>query len=259
VVPTRRLADSAAITGGFMSADNTVLETRLLAGPQENSVIEGLSTAEVRWILPGQVDAALVEWFRRFPAGLDACEDAYLIHPLLRRLSVKIRGGRMLEVKLCNGSPGILDTASGARGRIESWQKWSFPIGLLGPDDAGPPGWTAVYKRRWSKRFQLVSGGLMEESACVVDLTEVQSGRETWWSLGFEATGPATLLRSTLQGTAAVMFNETPPGDVELDMSHCQSYAEWLSRCRVPLDDGEKRPSGWSIGLAPVCISPVTG
>ena len=28
-------------------------------GPPGNSVIEGLSTAEVRWILPGQLDAAV--------------------------------------------------------------------------------------------------------------------------------------------------------------------------------------------------------
>jgi hypothetical protein len=51
--------------------------------------------------------------------------------------------------------------------------------------------------------------------------------------LGFEATGPADLLRNTLEGTAALMFAQAPPGDAELDMGHCQSYAEWLSRHRV--------------------------
>jgi hypothetical protein len=63
-----------------------------------------------------------------------------------------------------------------------------------------------------------------------VELTEVRSDGETWWSLGFEATGPADSLRSTLEGAAALMFAQAPPGDVELDMSHCQSYIEWLSR-----------------------------
>jgi hypothetical protein len=37
--------------------------------------------------------------------------------------------------------------------------------------------------------------------------------------VGFEATGPADLLRSTLQGTAALVFARALPADVELDMS----------------------------------------
>jgi hypothetical protein len=57
---------------------------------------------------------------------------------------------------------------------------------------------------------------------------------ETWWSLGFEATGPADLLRSTLQRTAALVFAQALPADVEFDMSHCQSYADWLSRRGSP-------------------------
>ena len=56
---------------------------------------------------------------------------------------------------------------------------------------------------------------------------------ETWWSLGFEATGPSASLSNTLQGTAALMFTVTPPGDVELDMSHSHSYANWLSQHRA--------------------------
>jgi hypothetical protein len=211
----------------------------------ENSVGEASDTTEVRWILPGQLDAAIAGWFGRFPGGIDSREDAYLIHPVLRGLSVKIRAGRAFEVKLCHGSPGILDTAGRARGRIESWRKWSFPVGLLDPEGAGPPGWTMVHKRRRIVRFQLVSGRLtadvptqVTESGCVVDLTEVRSGGENWWSLGFEATGPAALLRSSLRGTAALMFAESPPGGVELGMSYSRSYADWLSRRRVPPSSG---------------------
>lgn len=205
--------------------------------PLRPSVIGGLNTIEVRWILPGPLDAAVARWFGRFPAGLDSRGDAYLIHPVLRGLAVKIRAGQRLEVKQYHGSQGILDAAGRARGRIESWRKWSFPFGPPGPDDAGPPGWAVVHKRRRMSRFRLVDGQLMADAAeratgpeCGVELTEVRSGGENWWSLGFEATGPADLLRSTLEGTAALMFAQAPPGDVELDMSHCQSYAEWLSR-----------------------------
>jgi hypothetical protein len=75
-----------------MSADTTVLEMAVKvaapkqATPQGNSVLEGLSSAGVRWILPGQLDAALAGWFGRFPAGMDSREDAYLTRPLLRGL-----------------------------------------------------------------------------------------------------------------------------------------------------------------------------
>jgi hypothetical protein len=215
--------------------------TTLPTGPPGNSVIEGLSTVEVRWILPGQLDAAIAGWFRRFPAWTESREDAYLIHPVLSGLSVKIRAGRALEVKVCHGCPGILDAAGRARGRLESWRKWSFPFGPLGPYDAGPSSWAVVHKRRRISQFRLASGritagipGRATEPSCAVELTEVSSGSETWWSLGFEATGPADLLRSMLQGTAALVFAQALPADVEFGMSHCQSYVEWLSRRDSP-------------------------
>lgn len=219
-----------------------------LGGPQGKPVIEGLGTLEVRWILPGQVDPAVVSWFGRFPAGMDSREDAYLADPVLRGLSVKIRAGQALEVKQFHGSPGILE-AGRVRGRLESWRKWSFPSGPLGPGEAGPPGWTVVHKRRRMSRFRLTGGRLTADVAeratgpeCGVELTEVRSGGETWWSLGLEATGPAELLRGTLEGTAALMFAHAPSGDVELDLSHCQSYTEWLSRHRMPRSKGNGRP-----------------
>jgi len=209
-------------------------------GPPGPSAIGGLSTIEVRWILPGQSNAAIASWFGRFPAWLDSREDAYLLHPVLRGLAVKIRAGQVLEVKEYHGSLGILDAAGRARGRLEFWRRWSFPFGPLGPGEAGPGGWAAVRKRRRMSRFRLVDGRLMADAGeramgpeCGVELTEICSGGETWWSLGFEATGPADLLRSTLEGTVTLMFAQPPPGDAELDLSHCQSYAEWLSRHRV--------------------------
>jgi hypothetical protein len=215
--------------------------TTPLAGPPGNSVIGGRSTVEVRWILPSQLDAVIAEWFRRFPAETETREDAYLIRPVLRGLSVKIRAGRALEVKVFHGCPGILEAAGRARGRLESWRKWSFPFGPPGPYRAGPSTWAVVHKTRRISRFRLAGGRIMAgipgratEAACAVELTEVSSGSEAWWSLGFEATGPADLLHSTLQGTAALVFAQALPADAEFDMSHCQSYADWLSRRDSP-------------------------
>jgi hypothetical protein len=54
---------------------------------------------EVRWIFPGQLETAVARWFGRFPAWTESREDAYLLDPQLRGLSVKVRGGGALEVK----------------------------------------------------------------------------------------------------------------------------------------------------------------
>ena len=63
----------------------------------------------------------MARWFERFPAETQSREDTYLLDPPLRGLSVKVRGGAALEVKVYRGSPGILDLPGRARGCMESW------------------------------------------------------------------------------------------------------------------------------------------
>ena len=133
------------------------------------------------------------------------------------------------------GSPGILEVAGRARGRRESWQKWSFPCGLLSHGGAAPAGWVPVHKR--ISRFSLAAGqvrarvpGPGAERGCMVELTEVHRHGEAWWTLGFEATGPASLLRRELEATATLVLAEALPDGMELDTDHSQSYAEWLGR-----------------------------
>ena len=141
-------------------------------------VTEGVGSLEVRWIFPGQIETAVAEWFGRFPAETQSREDIYLVAPQLRQLSVKIRGGVALEVKVYRGSPGILDLPGRARGRMQSWQKWSFPFSPLGQDSGdlaagdryakagesagsqwragrsrpGPRGWIMGRGARWNSR-----------------------------------------------------------------------------------------------------------
>src|SRR5690242_9933436 len=119
----------------------------MTAAQAENPVPEGARSLEVRWIFPGQPGAAVTGWFGRFPAEVESREDAYLVNPRLGGLSVKIRGGGALEVKVYRGSPGMLEVAGRARGRMESWQKWSFPCGPLSQGSAAPAGWVPVHKR----------------------------------------------------------------------------------------------------------------
>ena len=207
----------------------------MTAAQPESPVAEGVRSLEVRWIFPGQLVTAAVEWFARFPAEMESREDIYLLYPHLRGLSVKVRGAGALEVKVYHGSPGILDVAGRARGHLESWQKWSFPFEPLGQGSGDPGGWRPVSKARRISRFSPATGPMLaqvpgqgEEAGCAVELTDVRTGGEAWWSLGFEATGPAGLLRGELEATAALVFAETLPGGVEPGTDDSRSYAEWL-------------------------------
>ena len=56
-------------------------------------------------------------WFGRFPATVESREDTYPLDPQLPGLSVKVRGGGALEVKVYGGGPGILEVG-GPRQRI---------------------------------------------------------------------------------------------------------------------------------------------
>ena len=176
----------------------------------ESPVTEAVRSLEVRWIFPGQLQDAVAEWFRRFPAGTESREDTYLLDPPLPGLSVKIRGGGALEVKAYRGSPGILQVAGRARGFMEAWQKWSFPFSPLSHDASDPAGWRRVRKRRRISGFCSASRQIVADVAgpgqkpdCEVELTEVHTCGQDWWTLGFEATGPASLLRGELEATAA--------------------------------------------------------
>jgi len=73
------------------------------------------------------------------------------------------------------------------------------------------------------------AAGLGQQPRCEVELTEVQALGRHWWTPGFEATGPADLLRSELQATAALVFAHALPGGVQPGLDESSSYAQWLS------------------------------
>ena len=209
----------------------------MTAEPPKSPVTGAVRSLEVRWIFPGQLEAAVAGWFGRFPAGTESREDTYLLDPPLPGLSVKIRGGVALEVKAYRGSPGILQVAGRACGLMEAWQKWSFPFSPLSQDGGDQAGWRPVRKRRRTSRFSSASRQIVASAAgpgqqprCEVELTEVRTGGQDWWTLGFEATGPADLLRSELQATAALVFAQALPGGVEPGPDESRSYARWLSQ-----------------------------
>ena len=198
---------------------------------------KGVRSLEVRWIFRGELAGVVAGWFARFPAETTVLEDAYLLDPHLPGLSVKVREGRALEVKVYHGSPGLLEVAGRARGRLQSWQKWSFPHGPAGLGGCGSAGWRTVSKRRRISRFSLAGGPaktsdrrLHEGSGCAVELTDVHADGEAWWTLGFEATGHPDVLRSELEAAAALVFAMALPGGLELGLHDSRSYAQWLLR-----------------------------
>lgn len=219
-----------------MSTQTGQRRLTMTAAQPDGPVAGGTRTLEVRWIFPGKLDTAVAGWFGPFTTATESRDDAYLLRHL-PGLSVKIRGGRALEVKLYQGSPGVLDVPGRARGRLESWQKWSFPSGWPSDRSAEAAGWRTVHKTRRIGWFSLASEpalagipGLGEQPGCAVELTEVITQGEPWWTLGFEATGPADMSRDELQATAAFVFGQALPGGVELGMNDSRSYAEWLRR-----------------------------
>jgi hypothetical protein len=146
---------------------------------------------------------------------------------------VKVRGGRALGVKMYGGSPGLLEVAGQARGRLESWQKWSFLHGAASPSSGDSAGWRLVSKRRRISFFAQATGmGIPQlgEPGCAVELTTVDLRGEPWWTLCFEATGPADALRRELDAAAALVFADALPGGVQLGIDDSQSYGQWLRR-----------------------------
>ena len=209
----------------------------MTAEPPQSPVTEAVRSLEVRWIFPGQLQAGVAGWFGRFPARTESREDTYLVDPLLPGLSVKIRGGRALEVKAYLGNQGILQVAGRARGLMEAWQKRSFPFGLPSQDRGDQAGWRKVSKSRRIILFPLARGpvaarapGPDQQPQCEVELTEVRTCGQDWWTLGFEATGPAGLLRNEIEGTATLVFAQALPGRMEPGLDESQSYAGWLGR-----------------------------
>jgi hypothetical protein len=195
----------------------------------------GVRSLEVRWIFPGRLAEAMAGWFGRFPARTVVLEDAYLVDPHVPGLSVKVRAGRALEIKAYRGTAGLLEMAGRARGRLESWRKWSFPTAAPSQGSGDPARWKTLSKTRRISRFSLDGGsaggggpGPGEGPGCAVELTEFRTQGEAWWTLGFEATGPADVLRSQLEAAAALVFAPALPGGVELGMDDSMSYAQWL-------------------------------
>jgi hypothetical protein len=216
---------------------------------------DGSISLEVRWIRPGPLPHALIDWVGPFADEVEDREDRYLVNPSCDDLGVKIRGAVQLDLKAFRGSLGTLRIPGGGRGRLETWEKWSFPLDA----GAGPPAdgssWLAVQKVRRRRSFRSVEGRVVERAmseaglpGCSVELTEVAIGDERSWSLGFEVHGASERLEATLHATVGWLVQGPPPDGIPLELEDSMSYPRWLGvsrpdRLTGPTDEPIEMPS----------------
>jgi len=203
----------------------------------EEGASEGVPTLEVRWMRAGAPDAGVAAWFERFPAAIETREDTYLVGSRREDPSVKIRGGIRFDVKVHDGSPGVLHVPGRAQGRMDFWRKWSLPLGTELPIAVDASGWRRVRKVRrmtWispdGRRLLARTPGPNEQMGCALELTTVELDGEAWWTLGLEATGPARGLRRAVETAAGCVFDDATPPGLELRFDESMSYSEWLQR-----------------------------
>jgi hypothetical protein len=195
-----------------------------------------VSSLEVRWILSGPFDIAMTRMFERIPVTHEARVDAYLVEPRLDGLSVKIRGDEVLEVKAQVERVGEIVLACFARGRLDCWQKWSFPLGAESDRATTSAMWERVRKVRtmaWYQDDRWLTSRPPQTSpdpTCAVELTDITVRDEQWWTLGFEASGPPDGRRGAIRAAAAALFGEPSPYGPVLEIADAGSYSEWLRR-----------------------------
>jgi len=204
-----------------------------LNGSSDSPISDGDLSLEVRWIIPGVLAPDMVEWFGPPSGGIETRRDYYLVSATGPDVGIKIRGGCQLDIKLYGGSPNPLTVLGQSQGRLGWWRKWSFPH-LRADAEIEPAGWTSVKKVRRVRYFSLDGRPVLGKAdatvrgGCAVELTDVIVERRSWWTLGFEATGPAEALTDELNAAVAVMFDHPLPRGVRLDAPLSRSYSEWL-------------------------------
>jgi hypothetical protein len=194
------------------------------------------STLEVRWIRPGTLRDDVLQWLGPFDDELEERQDRYLV-AATPDLSVKIRGGTQLDLKVFRGSPGTLETPVAVRGRLEFWERWSFPLGANTLPLVDVPAWLTIEKVRRRRSFRVEHGHVYGRPVsdaglpgCTIELTEIATDAETWWTVGLEARGLPQTLGRVMELTAERVFRGPSPDDIRLDVMDSMSYATWLGR-----------------------------
>ncbi len=208
-----------------------------MAGTHKPTQME--ATLEVRWFGPGPSPGGLAAWFDDLGApGPQRRTDTYLLLPGTDDLGVKLReGGEAFEIKLRQQDLGDAKLA-GVSGRLERWEKWSFPV----RDDVcreaalglPPASLVDVEKDRRMMSYRLAGDGSAirahegEGDGCSVELTALTVQGSDWWSVGFEAFGSEARLHDALRATEEAVFALATAGSAVLAAALSCGYPAWL-------------------------------
>lgn len=200
-----------------------------------------VTTAEIRWFLPGALPANLLNWLSRQEGTFDdqpVRNDLYLLLPAQEDLGIKLREGRM-EFKKRTAVNGefISKTLSG---NVETWVKWSIEAGeSIRPDlphFSDPKHWISIEKKRYLQKYAISPEGELHlpppagypEKGIAVELSDLRMKGSAWWTFGLECFGkPEDVYKDLLSHISRLSagYPEADPGQ-----SRSLGYPAWISR-----------------------------
>lgn len=179
-------------------------------------------TIEIRWFDSGSLPPKLKQWFNKDCPGSILGEfpetriDLYLVIPESDRLSLKLRQGKLLELKLRQKELGSRQFAW--EGKVERWTKWSYedisPLSIM--DIPATKTWYEVKKTRW-QRFQ---------NGIYLEITQLYVNNNPWWSIAFEILEDGTNDFDCFCDTVNSVSQSCPELDLSLENSY--AYPRWL-------------------------------
>lgn len=196
----------------------------------------GMFTAECRWFLEGTPQPP---WLGIAPSAWSEAEsrtDDYVLAPHCEAMGLKLRRGKLeIKVRCSEPAPHVDGPLAGY---IETWHKISIAhpaVEAIWPAVTAEEGASIeVRKRRWQMGYATVPNGVRRvakedqpaEQGCGVELTELDLGGRHWWSLGFEAMGPADAVRGILVATMRAFAAEFEIPSFPRQAS--RGYPAWL-------------------------------
>ena len=200
-----------------------------------------LITCELRWFYRGRLPEEIEHWFAADVQGVhsqtpEEREDWYLLIPGCEHLSVKLRD-RNLEIKWRVAQLGRVNFRDNLAGETEKWVKWTCldpeAETVITPDVVEKGQWVSVKKVRSMVRFQVNPDNSLilvteetKNDKCNVELTQLFIKEDSWWSLGFEASGKDANLTNNLEVVAKSVLNSYP---ADLQGENSYGYPKFLT------------------------------
>jgi hypothetical protein len=224
-------------------------------------------SAEIRWIIAGEVPAEIKNWYENDPfCNREKIRvDYYLKFTGDDFIGIKLRqyadGEQNLEFKPIKKGAVSMQLPPGIAGRVDEWDKWSTEAqaaqafsDLLNPQENA---WLALRKARWLRKYSADGDGIKKVDAtkkeirprdgCNVEFTQLRLGTvdeitengpelgKPFWTIGFEAFNDEARVKEILEEVMPLeLANENCPTEVKqyLRAEHSYAYPDWLAKAR---------------------------